>query len=98
MMQPALNDFNIIRTRAYNGNTAFNWKMADLTGPNILAERARELAYENVRRTDIVRFGLYTQARNYPPKPADADNHTILLPIPVTQLNTNKNLKQNPGY
>lgn len=98
MTGPALDDVNIVRTRAYNGSTAYNWKPADLTAANILAERGRELAYENVRRTDLVRFGLYTKAQNYPPKPADPDDHTILLPIPVNQLNTNKNLKQNPGY
>jgi hypothetical protein len=95
----ALADFNTIRTRAYSGNTDYNWKAANLTPDNILAERARELAWENVRRTDIIRFGKYLLARQYPPKPADnPDGHTLILPIPLNQLNTNKNLKQNPGY
>jgi hypothetical protein len=41
----------------------------------------------------------YTRARNYPPKPADAaDNHTFWLPVPTVEINTNPNLKQNPGY
>lgn len=95
----ALTDFNTIRTRAYSGNTAYNWKISDLTPNNILAERGRELAWENVRRMDLIRFGKYLNARQYPPKPADAaDGHTLLLPIPQTQLSTNTNLKQNPGY
>ncbi len=105
-MGDALTDFNVVRTRAYSGNTAYNWTMVDLTPANIQAERGKELAWEDVRRTDLVRFGLvynssvnYTAARNWPPKPADAtDNHTIILPIPQNQLSTNTNLKQNPGY
>jgi len=95
----ALADFNVVRERAYSKNPAFDWTVTDLTLDNILAERGREFAWEDVRRTDLVRFGKYTAARSYPPKPADAsDNHTIILPIPINQLNTNKNLKQNPGY
>src|SRR5258708_8855753 len=93
----ALIDFNTVRARAY-GNHSHDWIASDLTPANILAERGRELAWENVRRTDQGRFGTYTAARNYPPKPADADNHTIILPIPQVQLDNNKNLKQNPGY
>ncbi|MHA4810986.1 RagB/SusD family nutrient uptake outer membrane protein [Flavitalea flava] len=98
-MGPALADFNVIRTRAYSGNVADNWQLSDLTLDNILAERGREMAWEDVRRDDLIRFGKYTAARNYPPKPADdADNHTLIMPIPQTQLSTNTNLKQNPGY
>jgi starch-binding outer membrane protein, SusD/RagB family len=98
-MADALADFNIVRSRAYSGDATKNWAMADMTPDNILAERGRELAWEDVRRTDLIRFGKYTQARSYPPKDADAaDNHTLILPIPQTQLSTNTNLKQNPGY
>jgi hypothetical protein len=98
-MGAALTDFNMVRTRAYSGNVAYNWTIADLTPANILAERGREMAWEDVRRTDIIRFGTYLNARNYPPKPADnPDGHNLLLPIPQNQLSTNKNLKQNPGY
>lgn len=95
----ALQDFNMVRTRAYSGSVANNWKPSDLTADNILAEREREMAWEQVRRTDLIRFGKYTNARSFPPKAADAaDNHTLILPIPLGQLSTNKNLKQNPGY
>jgi|GEM_PF-60301 hypothetical protein len=101
----ALTDFNVIRARAYSGSPAHNWTLADLTPDNILQERARELAWEDVRRIDQIRMQVYTgvpyftRARNYPPKPADAsDNHTFFLPIPLTEINTNPNLKQNPGY
>ena len=103
-MGDALNDFNTVRTRAYSGSTAYNWTMADLTPDNILQERGRELAWEDVRRIDQIRMQTYTgtpyftRARNYPPKPSDPDTHTFSLPIPLNELNINKNLKQNPGY
>jgi starch-binding outer membrane protein, SusD/RagB family len=102
---PALTDFNTIRERAYSGSTAHDWVLADLTPDNILQERGRELAWEDVRRTDQIRMQVYTgtpyftRARSYPPKPADAsDNHTFWLPVPTVEINTNPNLKQNPGY
>ena len=94
----ALSDFNMVRARAYSGSHANDWKAADLTPANILAERGRELAWEDVRRDDMIRFGTYTAQRFYPPKPADADDHFLIMPIPQTQLSNNKNLKQNPGY
>jgi starch-binding outer membrane protein, SusD/RagB family len=100
----ALNDFNTVRQRAYSGSSAYNWTSSDLTADNILQERGRELAWEDVRRLDQIRMQTYTgtpyftRARNYPPKPADPDNHTMFLPVPIVELNTNPKLSQNPGY
>jgi len=61
----------------------------------LLAERGRELYWESVRRTDLLRFGMFTQLWQY--KPAD-DPHYELYPIPDQDLSVNPNLKQNPGY
>jgi starch-binding outer membrane protein, SusD/RagB family len=61
----------------------------------LLAERGRELYFESVRRTDLLRFGMFTQLWQY--KPAD-DPHYELYPIPDQDLSVNPNLKQNPGY
>jgi hypothetical protein len=100
----AVNDFNVVRERAYSGSTAHDWTTTDLTPDNILQERGRELAWEDVRRTDQIRMQVYTgtpyftRARNYPPKPADPDNHTFWLPVPTVEINTNPKLSQNPGY
>lgn len=64
--------------------------------PNtLLAERGRELYYEWVRRTDLIRFGTFL--RPWPYKPAD-DPKYLLFPIPSQALAANPNLKQNPGY
>jgi hypothetical protein len=61
----------------------------------LLAERGRELYYESVRRTDLLRFGMYTQLWQY--KPAD-DPHYEIFPIPSQALAVDPNLKQNAGY
>jgi hypothetical protein len=64
--------------------------------PNtLLAERGRELYWESVRRTDLIRFGVYNQLWQYKP----SDNATYLVfPVPSQALAANPNLKQNPGY
>lgn len=98
----ALNLVNKIRERAY-GNSSHDWTMNDLTLDNLLAERARELSWEGYRRQDLIRYQVasgkpyFTGARN-PEKTADPDNHYMIFPIPEAQIETNPNLKQNPGY
>lgn len=61
----------------------------------LLAERGRELYYEWVRRTDLIRFGVFLKP--WPYKPAD-DPKYLLFPIPSQALAANPNLTQNPGY
>ena len=50
---------NALRQRAY-GNTSGNITDAELTLHFILDERGRELLWEAHRRTDLVRYGLFT--------------------------------------
>jgi len=61
----------------------------------LLAERGRELFWENMRRTDLIRFGLFLQPWQY--KPTD-DPKYLLFPVPNQALAVNPNLVQNPGY
>lgn len=61
----------------------------------LLAERGRELYWELVRRTDLIRFGVFTIA--WPYKAADAAKN-LVFPVPSQALAANPNLKQNPGY
>ncbi len=64
--------------------------------PNtFLAERGRELYWESVRRTDLIRFGVYLKPWQY--KPTDNARY-LLFPVPSQALAANPNLKQNPGY
>lgn len=65
--------------------------------PNtLLSERGRELYWEWVRRTDLIRFGVFQIAWAY--KPADADSHYLVFPIPDQALAANPNLIEPEGY
>ncbi len=67
-----------------------------LYDPNsLLTERGREMYWESVRRTDMIRFGVETQLYQY--KPSD-DPKYLVFPIPSQALAANPNLKQNTGY
>jgi len=61
----------------------------------LLAERGREMYWENVRRTDLIRFGMFLKPWAY--KPTD-DPKNLVYPIPQQALAANPNLTQNPGY
>ena len=97
----ALNLINAIRTRAY-GNSSENW--TSLTLASLLAEKGREMAYEGVRRDDLIRYEVsgdgpyFTQARTVGAKAKDPDDHWMVFPIPALQIVANGNLTQNPGY
>ncbi len=75
-----------------------------LTPATFLAERSREMFAEAWKRQDMIRFGTYNDATLF--HPADpvntlgpnGINHLNVFPLPETQINANKLLKQNPGY
>ncbi len=62
-----------------------------------LDELGWEFNQEGRRRQDMIRFGVFT-TKSWLSHPAQGDDHTELYPIPLTQLDANSNLKQNPGY
>lgn len=70
----------------------------------LIAERARELMWEGHRRTDLIRYGKFTSADfKWPYKGGfyqggKLGDHMNIFPIPSTELATNLDLKQNPGY
>ena len=77
----------------------------EITPDFLAAERARELLWEAHRRTDLIRYGLYdTPAYLWPYKGGDTfagqpfPAYKRLFPIPPTELATNRQLVQNPGY
>ncbi|MGN6637890.1 MAG: RagB/SusD family nutrient uptake outer membrane protein [Mucilaginibacter sp.] len=100
----ALNYINLIRTRAYGGSTSGNITAGQLTLQFILDERGRELYWEGFRRTDLVRYGLFTSANYLWPFKGGVKNGTSvadyrnIYPIPDQDRAVNPNLKQNPGY
>jgi starch-binding outer membrane protein, SusD/RagB family len=97
----AIGYFNDIRRRAY-GNSNGNVSAIDLE--KILDERARELYWECHRRTDLIRYGLFTGSEYLWPwkgKVKDGigtEAKYNLFPIPAADMTANLNLVQNPGY
>jgi len=68
----------------------------------LLRERLFELFGEVKRRQDLIRFGKFTNRTDAPSgliggKTAGADYY-VLMPIPQSQISSNPNLHQNPGY
>lgn len=99
----ALTYVNAIRTKAY-GNTSGNITQGNLTLSFILDERARELYWENVRRTDLIRYDLFTgdtykwQWKGGVQAGASVPAKYKLYPIPDADKGANPNLLQNEGY
>jgi hypothetical protein len=93
--------FNALRERAFLDATH------DITAPQmtldtLLAERGRELLFEARRRTDLIRFGLFTGGSylwawkgNLPGGTATSPNCNLYM-IPQNELSANPNLTQNP--
>ena len=75
-----------------------------LTLPFILDERGRELYWECFRRTDLIGFGEFTSGSYLWPwkggvsNGTGVDGHYAIFPLPITDLQSNSNLTQNPGY
>lgn len=68
-----------------------------LTEQELLDEWGREFLGEGLRRQTLCRFGIFNSGTWWDKEP-DPDNHTMWIPLSRTTLNTNPNLKQNPGY
>lgn len=102
-MDQALEYVNDIRERAYGGS-AGDIAMAQLTLPFILDERGRELLWEGHRRTDLIRFGVFTGGdyiwawKGGTQAGTATDGFRDLYPLPASELIANPNLTQNPGY
>lgn len=99
----AVDYINKLRERAY-GNTSGNITAADLNLNFILDERSRELSWELTRRTDLIRYGLFTSGNYVWAWKGNVKNGQAvgdfrnLYPIPTSDISANPNLKQNPGY
>ncbi len=90
---------NTVRKRNYPANSPSLYPEdgSVITKQELLDEWGREFLAEGLRRQTLCRFGVYNTGRWWDKEP-DADNHTMWLPLSRTTLNTNPNLKQNPGY
>lgn len=98
----ALAYVNAIRTRAY-GDATGNITAAQLNLQFIIDERGRELFWEGVRRTDLLRFNRLTDTGVWQWKGNVQAGTTTqafrnLYPLPASELLANPNLTQNTGY
>lgn len=99
----ALAYVNALRERAY-GDQSGNIADAELTLDFILDERGRELLWEGHRRTDLIRYGLFTGGsyvwswKGGTQAGTSTDSFRDLYPLPASELVANPNLTQNPGY
>ena len=100
-MATAVGYVNDLRERAFGDNSQ-NITETDLTGNNFrffLDERARELYWECTRRTDLIRFDLFTKAEYlWEFKGGTSDGTSVeskynYYPIPSAELTANPNLK-----
>jgi hypothetical protein len=102
-MTTALGYVNALRDRAY-GNTNGEILAGALNLQFILDERGRELYWEGTRRTDLIRFGLFTNATYLWPWKGGVLNGTgvsdnlNIYPLASTDIVANPFLHQNPGY
>ena len=102
-MARAVELVNELRQRAYGDNSG-NITAADLTLDFILAERARELYWEAQRRTDLIRFGLFTGSEYLWPwkggvmEGRAVDDCRVLYPLPADDVIANPNLEQHACY
>ena len=106
---PALNDVNYVRDRAFHGgdfgSTNVNtYRLTSLSLQNILNERGREFYYEGQRRTDLVRFGEFSNG-NYMwvwkggiYEGVATASHLDVFPIPASEVAANPYIQQNPEY
>ena len=94
----ALQDINYIRSRA-------NAKPLNaLTERDVIDEWCREFYFEGRRRSDLIRFGMFTSGSyvwdwkggTYAGNGVNANYN--LYPIPFNELNSNPNMHQNVGF
>ena len=105
-MSTAVGYVNALRQRAFGDDLhgiTESW-LVENNFRNILDERGRELYWEGVRRTDLIRFGLFTSSaylwafKGGVPGGVGVDSRYRVFPIPSTDMSVNGNLIQNEGY
>jgi hypothetical protein len=90
---------NQVRKRNYppGSPSLYSADGSQLTDQEMLDEWGREFLGEGRRRTDLIRWGVFSTGTWWDKQP-DADNHTEIFPLGIQTLGISPFLKQNPGY
>ena len=94
----AINDVNVLRARA-NATP-----LIQLTEQDLIDEWSREFYMEGRRRSDLIRFDMFTGKKyNWAwkggvPNGQAVDSHFKYYPIPLDDINNNENMHQNADY
>ena len=97
--ESAQSDINVLRTRAHASTYT-----QSVTERDIIDEWCREFYFEGRRRSDLIRFGLFTSGKYlWDWKGGTYAGNGVnsiydLYPIPYSDLTANSNMTQNPGY
>jgi len=100
----ALGYLNKVRERAFGNSDHDFGNFSEVTLTDILNERGFELYWEGHRRTDLIRFNMFTGSNYIWEWKGGIRNgrsmsaHYNLYPIPSSDLMANPTLKQNPNY
>nr|WP_299381284.1 RagB/SusD family nutrient uptake outer membrane protein [Allomuricauda sp.] len=95
----ALTSFQMVRDRAFP-ETAPN-SVSSISKDELLIERRVELAFENQRWFDLLRFGVADEVLTAHAAEMGYiyNSRALLLPIPAREINISRGrLTQNPGY
>ena len=107
--EKALAYINELRDRAYESGKYGNAESGRITDSElnldfILDERSREMAWELTRRTDLIRFGQYTNGTYHWAWKGNViegqavDRKYNLFPIPEADVTANPNIVQNSDF
>jgi hypothetical protein len=93
----AIADINLIRARVFSPAKPLAAGLSQQQVRDaILSERLFEMTWEAKRRTDLIRMGKFTSGTWF--AKTTSTPYRVLFPISQTQIETNPQLVQNPGY
>nr|WP_308560462.1 starch-binding outer membrane lipoprotein SusD [uncultured Prevotella sp.] len=99
--QDGLADIKLVQDRA---NRAPDLQATSVDNQTLIDEWCREFFMEGRRRSDLVRFGLFTGSKYLwsfkggVPNGAGIESHFDIYPIPGNETKNNPNMTQNPKY
>ena len=97
--QEGLADIQLVQDRAHR-----DLKATSVDEQTLIDEWGREFFMEGRRRSDLVRFGLFTGSKYLwsfkggVPTGAGIESHFDIYPIPGNETKNNPNMTQNPKY